>query len=423
MVKLQAVGERLQKNPAFGAVSGGMMGTMGLILAGAIFTIISTLLDLAGVLEVTDAAYQWLQVPYNMTMGLISLAVAFGVAYAYTENLGMQGAMANGFVALFLFLMVSSPAESVTLADGTTKTVLDTTYLGGTGMFCALILPIIVVRIIKLCADRHIVIRMPEVVPQFLSDSFSALIPLVLNIVLWCGLNTAVEAACGFNIPGAVMEVLSIPLGVLISGPGMFVLITICMLFWSLGIHGTSIVGVVITPVMITAYQTNAELIAAGEAPVFNPTMLFLTVSCCGGTGNLLPLAVCCVRARSEQLRAVGKAGLVPACFGISEPMVFGVPVMLNPVIAIPFIVNTVLTSAIAFALFQIGFLRPPSVLLMTALPIFFPEFLSSMAIQNCVLPLIGFVVGYLCYAPFLALYDKQCLEREQAERDQAERD
>ena len=113
-------------------------------------------LDLAGVLEVTDAAYQWLQVPYNMTMGLISLAVAFGVAYAYTENLGMQGAMANGFVALFLFLMVSSPAESVTLADGTTKTVLDTTYLGGTGMFCALILPIIVVRIIKLCADRHI---------------------------------------------------------------------------------------------------------------------------------------------------------------------------------------------------------------------------------------------------------------------------
>ena len=112
MVKLQAAGERLQKNPAFGAVSGGMMGTMGLILAGAIFTIISTLLDLAGVLEVTDAAYQWLQVPYNMTMGLISLAVAFGVAYAYTENLGMQGAMANGFVALFLFLMVSSPAAS-----------------------------------------------------------------------------------------------------------------------------------------------------------------------------------------------------------------------------------------------------------------------------------------------------------------------
>ena len=399
MVKLQAAGERLQKNPAFGAVSGGMMGTMG------------------GVLEVTDAAYQWLQVPYNMTMGLISLAVAFGVAYAYTENLGMQGAMANGFVALFLFLMVSSPAESVTLADGTTKTVLDTSYLGGTGMFCALILPIIVVRIIKLCADRHIVIRMPDAVPQFLSDSFSALIPLVLNIVLWCGLNTAVEAACGFNIPGAVMEVLSIPLGVLISGPGMFVLITICMLFWSLGIHGTSIVGVVITPVMITAYQTNAELIAAGEAPVFNPTMLFLTVSCCGGTGNLLPLAVCCLRARSEQLRAVGKAGLVPACFGISEPMVFGVPVMLNPVIAIPFIVNTVLTSAIAFVLFQVGFLRPPSVLLMTALPIFFPEFLSSMAIQNCVLPFIGFAVGYLCYAPFLAMYDKQCLERERAER------
>ena len=417
MKKLQAAGEKLQHNAAFGAVSGGMMATMGLILAGAIFTILSTLLNLAGVVQTTDAVYQWLQLPYNMTMGLISLAVAFAVAYAYTNNLGMQGAMANGFVALFLFLMVASPVQTVTLADGSTMSVLDSTYLGGTGMFTALILPVIVVRIIKLCADRRIVIRMPSVVPEFLSDSFSALIPLVINIVLWCGLNTLVESFSGMTIPAAIMAVLSIPLGALITAPGMFVLIAICMVFWSVGIQGTSIVGIVLMPVMFTAYQTNAELLAAGQDPVFNPTFIFMGISTCGGTGNVLPLAVACLRAKSQQLRAVGKAAVVPACFNISEPVVFGVPVMLNPVMVIPFILNTLITCAIAFLLFQVGFLRPPSVMLMTVLPIGFIEFLSSMAPQNLVLPVIGFVVGYLCYLPFVKIYDNQCLGREEAER------
>lgn len=415
MMKLQQLGGFLQQNAAFSAVSNGMMGTMGLILAGAIFTIISTLLNLVGVLETTDAAYQWLQLPYNMTMGFTSIAVAFGVAYTYTNNLKMKGAVTNGFVSLFMFMMVCSPVQSVTLADGTTGNMIDTTYLGGTGMFTAIIMALIVVRIIKFCSDKHIVIKMPDVVPQFLSDSFTSLIPLVINILLWCGLNTLLQNTMGANIPAAVMGVLSVPLGALTHGPGILLLLALCMLFWSLGLHGNAVVFIVFMPVYIAAFQTNAELVAAGQPTVFNAAFLFGAISCCGGTGNVLPLALLCLRSKSQQLKAVGKAGIVPAIFNISEPMVYGTPIMLNPVIAIPFILNVIITAIIVLIGYQIGFFVPPSVMLLTALPLFVGDFLASMAWQNLLIPVIAFIVGIIVYMPFVKIYDKQLLASEAA--------
>ncbi|WP_085830169.1 PTS sugar transporter subunit IIC [Collinsella vaginalis] len=416
MQKIQEYGGKLQTNKAFSSISSGMMGTMNLILAGAVFTIIATILNIAGVLETTDPVYQWLQLPYKMTMGVMAIAVAFGVAYTYTKNLEMKGEVANGFVALFLFLMVASPVKSVTLADGSTMNALDSSFLGGTGMFTALIMPLIVVRIIKTCQDRNITIKMPDSVPPFLSDSFATLIPLVINIVLWCGINTLVQNTMGTTLPGAVIGVLSIPLSVLISGPGIIVIVFIAMLLWCLGIHGSAVAFAVLIAPHMAAYQANAELVAAGSAPVFSAVFLFSGLACCGGTGNVLPLAVHCMRAKSEQLSAIGKAGVIPAIFNISEPLVFGVPIMYNPLICIPFILNAVITTALLWLGFSVGFFQPPYVMILTALPVFLGEFLGSLAWQNLFIPVVGFVVGYLCYAPFVKMYDKQCLENEAAQ-------
>ena len=415
MQKLQEWGGRLQASPAFSAISSGMMATIGLILAGSIFTILATILNLVGLVEATDALYEWLTLPYNMTMGIMAVATSFCVAYAYSNNLGIKGALANGIVSMVMFLMVNAPMETVTLADGSTMSVLDTTYMGGSGLFTALIMPIIVVRIIKLCQEKHITLTMPDSVPQFLSDSFASLVPLVINIVLWCGLNTICETLIGANISGTIVGLLSIPLSALVSVPGMFVLAFICMLLWSFGIHGTSVVFIVLYAPMVTAYTTNAELVAAGQDPVFSAVFLFNAWACCGGTGNVLPLAVCCLRAKSEQLKSIGKAGLVPAIFNISEPMAFGVPIMYNPIIAIPFILNVLITMAIVLVGYLVGFFQPPYIFLLTTLPIFMGSFLNSMAWQNLFITVIAFVVGYLVYAPFVKMYDKQCLEQEQA--------
>ena len=416
MRKIQELGAWFQGNKVFAAISGGMMCSMSLILAGAVFTIIATLLEVAGAIETTDALYTWLTTPYNMTMGIMAVPIAFAVGYVYTQKLEVGSPLANGIVALVMFLMVCSPMQTVELADGSTLDVLDTTYLGGTGIFTALFMPIIVVQIIQICSERNVTIRMPKAVPQQLSDSFTTLIPLVINIVLWCGLNSLCQALAGANLPGAIMNVLAVPLSALTSGPGIILLIVIEMVFWSFGIHGTMIVYVVVITPLMTAFATNAQLVAAGEPAQFSTVLLFTAAACCGGTGNLLPLAVLCLQAKSEQLRSVGKAGIVPACFNISAPIVFGAPVIFNPLLALPFILNTALCVLVVWGGYAIGFFQPPYIMVSGTLPIGLGEFLSSMAWQNLFIPVVGFVVGYVVYAPFLHLYDRQCVEKERAQ-------
>lgn len=416
MQKLQEFGGKMQANKVCSAITGGMMGVMSMILAGAVFMVIATLLNLAGFVQTTDTIYQWLITPYNMTMNILSVAVAFSVGYAYSKNLELTGTMANGIVTMVLFLLVAAPMQTVTLAGdaGTTMTVLNTSFLGGTGLFTALILPIISVRIIKFCQDKHITLSMPDSVPQFLQDSFAALVPLVINIILWHGLNTICETFMTVTLPAAIMGLLAVPLGALVNGPAIILLIVICMLLWSVGIHGTGVVYTVLLPILIQATATNADLVASGQAPVFAPVFLFGVIATCGGTGNMLPLAIMCTRAKSEQLRAVGKAGLVPAIFNISEPMAFGVPVMYNPLIAIPFVINVIITVLIVWGVYALGFFQPPYILIMTALPIFLANFANSMAWQNLFIIPIAFIVGWVVYYPFFKMYDKQLLEQEQ---------
>ncbi|MEE0611970.1 MAG: PTS transporter subunit EIIC [Collinsella stercoris] len=419
-VKLQEWGGKVQSNKVISAISNGMMSIMSLVIAGAAFMILATLLDIAGVLETTDQVYHWLCVPYNMTMGLISLPIAFAVGYSYSKNLGMKGALANGLVTMVLFLMVAAPVQSVDV-NGSATNMIPTSFLGGPGIFVAMFLPIISVRIIKFCKDKNATIKMPDSIPPYLVDSFANIIPLVICLILWQGLSVLCQVAMGgATLPALIMGILGIPLSGLTSIPGMFVLLAISMLCWGLGLHGQGIVSVVTLPAMMAAYGTNAELVAAGQATEFAPIFLFMSATAAGGAGNMLSLAACCLRAKSERLRAVGKAGVVPAIFNISEPMIFGTPVMYNPIIAIPMVLNSLLCMGLIYVGFAVGFFQNPYILMLTPLPVGLATFLSSMAWQNIFIPVLCFVVGVVCFWPFVRMYDKQCLADEQAANEQA---
>ena len=418
--KLQEWGGKVQSNKVIASISNGMMAIMSLVLAGAAFMIIATLLNVAGVIETTDQVYQWLCVPYNMTMGLISLPIAFAVGYSYSNALGMKGAMANGLVTMILFLMVAAPSQSVTLGEST-ATMIPTQFLGGPGIFVAMFLPIISVRIIKFCKDKNATIKMPDSIPPYLVDSFANIVPLVINLVLWEGLSILCQVLMnGATLPALIMGIISIPLSGLTSTPGMFVLLAISMLAWTLGLHGQGIVSVVTLPAMMTAFGTNAELVAAGQPTVFAPIFTFMLATSSGGAGNMLYLAVCCLRSKSERLRAVGKAGLVPAIFNISEPMIFGTPVMYNPLIAIPMILNSLICMGVVFLGFSVGFFQNPYILMLTPLPVGLATFLASMAWQNVLIPVVCFVIAFVVYTPFVKMYDKQCLADEEAANEQA---
>lgn len=240
MKGLQKFGEKLGSNKVFSAISKSMMGTMAIILVGAIFQIVATVPTLFGWYTMDSAIYQTLYAPYNMTMGILSVFVAFMIAYNYAKSLNMKP-MQNGIVALICFLIIAAPATTVTLADGlTTMTVLNNSYLGASGLFVAIIIGILTVNLTHFCEKKNIVIKMPDVVPSFLSEAFSAMLPLLFNIIIWYGIGTALSALTQgqMNLPLLITYLLSLPLKALNTVPGILIAVLFSCVLWTFGIHG-----------------------------------------------------------------------------------------------------------------------------------------------------------------------------------------
>jgi len=396
------------------------MMTMSIILVGAIFQIIATLPTVFKWTTTESTFYQWLMVPYNMTMGMLSLIVAFSLGYNYAKALDMKPLM-NGIVSALMFLLVASPAKTVSLANNAgTLAALDTSNLGAQGLFVAIIIGIFSVRITRFCEKRHIVIKMPDVVPPFLADSFSALIPLLLNILIWHGINSLISSAMGVTLPMAIAGILSIPLKALNSVPGMIVISLFATLLWTFGIHGTMVAYIAIVAVMIQNISANAAAVAAGQAPVFYASMLFGAVACCGGTGCTYGLVLLGLRSKSEQIKAISKASLIPGLFGINEPVAFGYPIMYNPVLAIPYILTPIVGMVLMYVGFMIGFLKPPYILIMSLMPMGVGEFLGTMSWTNALFPFLMIPVSMLINYPFYKAYEHQLMDKEAAAKAEA---
>lgn len=418
MKGLQKFGEKLASSKVFSAISKSMMGTMAIILVGAVFQIIATIPTLFGWYTTESAIYKLLYTPYNMTMGILSIFVVFMIGYNYAKSLGMKP-MQNGVVALICFLLVAAPATTVTLADGATSlTVLNTSNLGAAGLFVAILIGILTVNVTHFCEKKNIVIKMPDVVPSFLSEAFSAMLPLLFNIIIWYGISTVLSLLTGgqMNLPLLITYILSIPLSAINTIPGMFIAVLFACLLWTFGIHGSMVVFIALMAIMIQNISANAAAIAAGNQPQFYATMLTGAMACAGGTGNTLGLVLLGLKsAKSKQLKAVSKAAIVPGIFNINEPVTFGFPIMYNPIMAIPYILTPLITMLILWGGYAIGFFKPAYVLIMSLLPLFMGEFLGSMAWQNLFIPIVGIVVGLIVYYPFFKVYDKQLVEKEAA--------
>lgn len=419
---LQSFGEKIATNKGFAAISKAMMGTMAIILVGAFIQIIATIPTLFGWYTLDSQIYKILYAPYNMTMGLLSIFVVFMIGYNYAKSLGMKP-MQSGFVALICFLLIAAPATTVTLADGsTTMTVMDTSYLGATGLFVAIIIGILTVRVSYFCEKKNIIIKMPDVVPSFLSESFSAMLPLIFNIIIWYGIGTLLNLLTHgqMNLPLLITYVLSIPLSALNTVPGILIAVLFACLLWTFGIHGTMVVFIALMAISIQNVSANAAAVAAGGQPQFYPSLLFAAATCAGGTGNTLGLVLLGLKsAKSKQLKAVSKAAIVPGIFNINEPVTFGFPIMYNPVMAIPYILTPVITMFFLWLGYAIGFFKPAYILLMSLMPLFVGEFLTTMAWQNLFIPILGTVVGLIVYYPFFKLYDKQLVEKETTAKEE----
>ncbi|BBK62631.1 permease IIC component [Amedibacterium intestinale] len=414
MIKLQEFGQKLGSNKFLSALQGAMMSCMAPIMVGAIFSIICAVGPMVGLFENGDAIYNILYAPYHFTMDLLSLWIVLIMGYQYGKAIGLKSPVMSAVQTTIVFTLIAC-TWGVNEAGAS---VIDVTYLGSSGMFIGFLCVFVVCQIEKFCIAHNIRVKMPDVCPPSLVNGFTAILPLAFALIPMYALQIIIQTATGgaFGICSGFMAILAAPLNALTSVSGMFVICGFAGLLWCFGIHGTMILMSVLMPLMMQALSANAAAYAQGgiEALTFYPVSLFGAMALCGGTGNTLPLAIFGLKAKSEQIRAVSKIALVPGWFGINEPMTFGMPIMYNPILCIPYVLAILVVMLCTLIGYQTGWLIPAFVPIMTLMPMGFAQFFGTLRWQNAIWDYLMLIPAGIVWYPFFKVYDNQLYKKEQ---------
>lgn len=347
----------MQQNTIVQSISHALMSLMPALMIGAIGSLIQQI-PFAGYQAFLQSSglYALTQVFVNVSTGMLALYASFAIAYQYANKLGHDGFMA-GMISLISFLVIT-PMETV--GEGwMAVTNLPLSWLGARGLFAAIIVSILSTRIYSMFVDRNITIKMPDSVPPFISKSFGSIIPAAAIAVGFGLISVFIKATPFGDVHSLIYGLIGAPLstigGSIWAALLIYVLSGLC---WFFGIHGIAVVSAVM-PIWMGADAANITAMSAGGAAENIVTYNWLNaIGNIGGAGCTLGLILLCAfAAKSKRYREIGKLAIVPSLFGINEPVVFGLPCMLNPVLAVPFIFTPVLLIAVSYVLTVIGIL------------------------------------------------------------------
>ena len=385
---LEPFANKLAQQRHLQAISSGMMMPLGLIVIGSLFLIVANppinldLVDLhTGNIflkaliswkQFAVANYDVLTLPYNYTMGLVGLISAFGIAYCLAESYQMKSAV-YGIIAMCTFLMVAAP-----LKDGG----IQTSYLGADGLFVAIIIALISVEISRF-VSKKLVISFPASVPSAVTDFVNSLLPLAANIIIIYGLNIALVAASGKNLPDFIMSILT-PAISGVDNIWMFMGIYLFSnILWLFGINGSSIVFPIVFALCISNTGINAELVNAGKEPTALINLQMFRYVLIGGAGNTLGLVLLMCKSKSKHIRSIGRLSVLPGICGINEPIIFGTPIVLNPILSIPFLIMPCISSGLGYLVQKMGIVSLGYIVDPSFTPFFAQGFLSALDIRN----------------------------------------
>lgn len=388
--------------------------TLPLIIAGSLFLIIANPPNdwLKGLIEPYLSA---ILVPFQLSFGLMALFLAFGVAYSLAQYRRTEPVQ-PGALAMVLFLVASMPVRDLTSMQ--LGEVLP--YLGGQGLLVAILTGIISTEVMRWFRGSRFTIRLPRSVPPNVKRAFEALVPTLLLLSAFWLLEWFISSHTFINdankpqqmtLPILLMELFKPLVVVQDSYPAALLEIILMMLLWSVGIHGMNIVTAIAAPFWFTTLTANAS---GGHGIVTEP--FFHIFAHLGGSGATWPLVIYMLRSPSAQLRTVGKVALGPAIFNINEPVTFGVPMVLNPIMMIPFVGVPALIVTINYIVFTLGLVHVPVVLQPFTVPVGISGFIASGGdIRGSLLQFCDLAIAALLYYPFFKAWEKTLVAREEA--------
>jgi len=364
------------------------------------------------------------------TFGLLTIFAVISIAYHLAKSYEINPISA-AVVSLSTYLcIVPQMSQNMILEDGTNAGGLwgnlNWGYLNAGALFMAIILALITTEIfVRLSRNKKMIIKMPASVPPAVSRSFAALIPTLATVTIVVGVSTLITAYAGVNILDWVRDAIMGSL-TFVSGQFGFGLIVVFLthLFWLFGIHGANMFEGILQTFNATAIENNLAIAqgGVGEILIFNKSFADAFVYM-GGVGVGLGLVIALIMVgKSKQNRMIGRLGAAPSLFNINEPVLFGLPIVLNPIFIVPFLLAPVISLSIAYGATALGFLPAVSyVIPWTTPPILSGLFATGFAWQGPVIQAINLTLSVLIYIPFVKIADAVEAKREKTEAEKAE--
>lgn len=439
---LVPIANKLGNQRHLAAIRDGMVVAIPLSILGGVCLIISTppftpetLPNWGFFSDLLMGWYNWaqtykaaLQVPYNMTMALMGLFVTFSISYHLAKRYEMPGLNA-ACVTTAVFLIMSAPSISAVpssvISDGATAsdllaqagTYIPTTYLDAKGIFTGILCSIGCVEIMHLLLKKNVRFKLPDGVPPAITSSFDAIIPLFACVVVFYGASLIIQNLSGALLPSMLMTILAPAVSGLDSLVGICLITIIAQVFWFFGLHGASITQPIRLPFMQMYLIANITAFSEGNTIVHFFTQPFWSyVITLGGGGATLGLCILLTRSKSKELKTLGRLSIGPAIFNINEPIIFGLPMVLNPLMMIPFIFVPVINSIIAYTLMALNVVGKGVIETPWTTPAPLGAALGCMDIKAGIMVIGLILLDMLLYYPFFKLTEKQKLQEEAGE-------
>ena len=408
--------EKVSRNIYLRAIRDGFIAAMPVILFSSVFLLIAYVPNIFG--------YSWpaeiesiIMKPYGYTMGIVGLLVAGTTAKALTDSINRS--LDKLHQINFISTMLASVCGFLLLAsDSLAEGGFANSFLGTKGLLTAFVVAFITVNMYKFCVVKDVTIRMPEEVPPNISQVFKDIFPFAFSVLLVYAIDLIVRNFTGVCVAQAILMLFE-PLFSAADGYlGITMIFGAYALFWFVGIHGPSIVEPAIAAITYANVETNFQLLQQGlhaDKILTSGTQMFIVTM--GGTGATLIVPFMFMwLSKSKRNRAIGRASVVPTFFGVNEPILFGAPLVLNPVFFIPFVFAPI--ANVWIFKFFVDVLKMNS--FSVNLPWTTPGPLgiimgTGFGLFSFVLAVVLIAVDFLIYYPFFKVYDKEICEEEES--------
>ncbi|MXQ55232.1 PTS sugar transporter subunit IIC [Shimazuella alba] len=421
--KILPFAHRLAAQRHLGALRDGFITLIPLLIVGSIFLIIQNFpipgWDVKQVEWFGAAFPDLITMPAKATFDLLSLYVVFAISYRLAQYYKID-AITTGILSLVSYIIIA-PTTLISESNEVISNVIPMgEWFGSKGLLVAIIIAILVTEIYNFFLKRKIVIKMPEQVPPTVARAFSALIPAFTIFSLMLLIKVLFLQTSYHSLNEFIYVMLAKPITLFIANNifgALATTISITML-WSIGINSGSLVNGVLRPFWLDLQKENIQAIQAGQPLPNIITEQFFDMIWIGGAGATLVVAIILIfRARSRQFKELGRIAGPPGLFNINEPILFGLPIILSPIMLIPFnLAPIVITIVNYFAMYFDLVARPTGVVLPWTTPPIIQGFMITNSWTGAVLQVVDMIIAGLIYYPFIKIIDRQKYKEETSE-------